>query len=166
MAGIVSYGGYVPRYRLNRGLIVQSMAWMNAAIMAHAQGEKAVASFDEDPITMAAAAAIDALEGVDLSTVEGVYFASTTMPYKERLNAAIIAAALNVKDQVRGADFGGGLKAGTTALLSAFESVESKRINNIIIFVISDYHLLFFTLFDTNGGISRNNFWKLYCFCR
>ncbi len=133
MAGIVSYGGYVPRYRLNRGLIVQSMAWMNAAIMAHAQGEKAVANFDEDPITMAAAAGIDALKGVDLSSVEGVYFASTTMPYKERLNAAIIAAALNVKDQVRAADFGGGLKAGTTALLSAFESVESQRINNIVV---------------------------------
>ena len=52
MAGICTYGGYVPRYRLNRGLIVQSMAWMNAAIMAHAQGEKAVANYDEDPITM------------------------------------------------------------------------------------------------------------------
>ncbi len=133
MAGICTYGGYVPRYRLNRGVIVQAMAWMNAAIMAHAQGEKAVANFDEDPITMAVAAGIDALKGVDLSTVEGVYFASTTMPYKERQNAGIIAPALNVKDQVRAADFGGGLKAGTTALLSALESVESKRINNIIV---------------------------------
>ncbi len=133
MAGIVSYGGYVPRYRLNRGLIVKSMAWMNAAIMAHAQGEKAVANYDEDPITMAAAAGIDALKGIDLSTVEGVYFASTTMPYKERLNAGIIAPALNVKDQVRAADFGGGLKAGTTALISALESVESQRINNIVV---------------------------------
>ena len=72
MAGICSYGGYVPRYRLNRGLIVQAMSWMNPVIMAHAQGEKAVANFDEDPITMAVAAGLDALKGVDLSTVEGV----------------------------------------------------------------------------------------------
>lgn len=133
MAGICSYGGYVPRYRLNRGLIAKAMAWMNPATMSHARGEKAVASVDEDPITMAVAAGIDALKGVDLSTVEGVYFASTTMPYKERLNAGIITPALNVKDQVRAADFGGGLKAGTTALMSAIEGVESKRTNNIVV---------------------------------
>ncbi len=133
MAGICTYGGYVPRYRLNRGTIVQAMAWMNMAIMAHAQGEKAVANFDEDPITMAVAAGIDALKGIDRSTVGGVYFASTTMPYKERLNAGIIIPALNVEDQVRGADFSGGLKASTTALLSALEGVESGRINNILV---------------------------------
>jgi len=133
MAGICTYGGYVPRYRMNRGTIVQAMAWMNMAIMAHAQGEKAVANFDEDPITMAVAAGIDALKGIDRSTVGGVYFASTTMPYKERLNAGIIIPALNVEDQVRGADFSGGLKAGTTALLSALEGVESGRINNILV---------------------------------
>ena len=87
MTGICSYGGYVPRYRLNRGTIAEAIAWMNMAIMAHMQGEKAVANFDEDPITMAVAAGIDALKGVDRSTIDGVYFASTTMPYKERLNA-------------------------------------------------------------------------------
>ena len=133
MAGICSYGGYVPRYRLNRGSIVQAMAWMNMAIMAHAQGEKAVANYDEDPITMGVAAGIDALRGVDRSEIEGVYFASTTMPHKERLNAGIMVPALNVRDQVRAADFGGGLKAGTTALLSALESVESKKVNNILV---------------------------------
>jgi len=133
MAGICSYGGYVPRYRLNRDTIVQAMAWMNMAIMAHAQGEKAVANFDEDPITMAVAAGIDALKGIDRSTIEGVYFASTTMPYIERLNAGIIIPALNVKDQVRGADFSGGLKSSTTALLSALEGVGSGMLNNVLI---------------------------------
>ncbi|MBM3132213.1 MAG: 3-hydroxy-3-methylglutaryl CoA synthase [Chloroflexi bacterium] len=133
MAGIVSFGGYVPRYRLNRGAIVQAMSWMNIAIMAHAQGEKAVANYDEDPITMAVAAGIDALKGIDRSTVEGVYFASTTMPYNERLNAGIIIPALNVKDQVRAADFSGGLKAGTTALLSALDAVRAGSLNNIVV---------------------------------
>jgi len=133
MAGICSYGGYVPRYRLNRGLIVQAMAWMNPVIMMHAQGEKAVANYDEDPITMAAAAGIDALMGVELTKVEGVYFASTTMPYRERLNAGILIPALNVRDQVRAADFGGGLKAGTTALLAALEGVESNRVDNLLV---------------------------------
>ena len=133
MVGICSYGGYVPRYRLNRGLIYKAMGWINPANIANAKGEKAVANFDEDSITMAVAAGIDALTGVERSDVEGVYFASTTMPYKERLNAGIITAALGLDDHIRAADFSGGIKAGTTALLSALEGVESKRTNNILV---------------------------------
>jgi len=133
MIGICSYGGYVPRYRLNRGLIYKAMGWMNPANIANAIGEKAVANFDEDSITMAVAAGIDALNGVERSEVEGVYFASTTMPYKERLNAGLITAALGLDEHIRAADFSGGIKAGTTALLSALEGVESKRINNILV---------------------------------
>ena len=133
MTGICTYGGYVPRFRLNRGLIYGAMGWMNPANIANARGEKAVANFDEDSITMAVAAGIDALKGIDRSKVEGVYFASTTMPYKERLNAGIVTAALGLNDQIRAADFSGGIKAGTTALLSAIEGVESKRLNNVVI---------------------------------
>lgn len=133
MAGIVSYGGYVPRYRLKRNLIFNAMGWMNPGNIANAKGERAVASFDEDSITMAVAAGIDALNGVERSSVGGAYFASTSMPYRERLNAGIIAGALGLNDHIRAADFSGGLKAGTTALLSALEGVESKRINNIVV---------------------------------
>jgi 3-hydroxy-3-methylglutaryl CoA synthase len=133
MIGICSYGGYVPRYRLNRGLIYQAMGWMNPANIANVRGEKAVANFDEDSITMAVSAGIDALKGNERSKIEGVYFASTTMPYKERLNAGIISAALGMNDHVRAADFSGGIKAGTTALLSALEGVESKRVNNLLV---------------------------------
>ena len=133
MSGICSYGGYVPRYRLNRGQVYAAMGWMNPANITNAGGEKSVANFDEDSITMAVAAGIDSLKGIDRSKVEGVYFASTTMPYKERLNAGIITSALGLNDQIRAADFSGGLKSGTTALLSAIDGVESKRINNIIV---------------------------------
>jgi 3-hydroxy-3-methylglutaryl CoA synthase len=106
---------------------------MNPANIANAKGEKSVANFDEDSITMAVAAGVDALRGMDRSSVQGIYFASTTMPYKERLNAGIVTAALGVKDQIRAADFSGGIKSGTTALLSALESVESGRANNIVV---------------------------------
>ena len=133
MAGICSYGGYVPRYRLNRGIIFGAMGWMNAANIANARGEKAVANHDEDSITMAVAAGIDALQGTDPSQVGGVYFASTSLPYKERLNAGIVSCALGMEDQVRAADFTGGLKAGTTALLAALEGVESKRVNSLLV---------------------------------
>jgi hydroxymethylglutaryl-CoA synthase len=133
MAGICSYGGYVPRYRLNRMLVYQAMGWMNPANIANAGGEKAVANFDEDSITMAVAAGLNALNGMDRSEVQGVYFASTTMPYKERLNSGIVSAALGLNDHIRTADFSGGLKAGTTALLSALDGVEAKNLNNVVV---------------------------------
>ncbi len=133
MVGIRSFGGYVPRYRLNRMMIFDAMGWINAATIANAKGEKAVANFDEDSVTMAVAAGLDCLSGIDRSQVEGVYFASTTMPYKERLNAGIVMAALGLDEHNRAADFSGGLKASTTALLAAIEAVESKRVNNLVV---------------------------------
>lgn len=132
MIGIRAYGGYVPRYRLKRELIYKAMGWINSANIANSRGEKAVANFDEDSITMAVAAGMDALAGMDSSEIQGVYFASTTMPYKERLNASIISAALGVNEHTSTADFSGSLRAGTTALLSALDCVGSKRLNTVL----------------------------------
>lgn len=133
MVGIVSYGGYVPRYRLDRRKIFQAMGWMDPSTASNMRGEKAVANFDEDSITMAVAAGLDSLWGMERSQVEGLYLASTTMPYKERLNAGICTAALGLKDHVRAADFCGGLKGGTTALLAALESVAAGGADNIMV---------------------------------
>lgn len=140
MAGIISFGGYVPRYRLNRKDIYQNIGWMNPATIGNSKGEKAVANFDEDSITIAVAAGIDALGDFDREKIEGIYFASTTMPYKERLNAGIIMEALGLNEQIRSADFSGGLKAGTTALVNAMETVESGRVDNIVV-CASDCHI-------------------------
>ena len=125
MAGIVSYGAYVPRYRLKRMSIFQNMGWINPTTIMLAQGEKAVANSDEDSLTLATNAAIECLKGFDRSAVEALFYASTTMPYTERQNAGIIATALNLKEEVRSADFSGALKGGTSALISAFEGVKS-----------------------------------------
>ncbi len=45
---------------------------------------------------MAVAAARDCLKGVDRAAVGGVYFASTTAPYKEKQSAATIASVLEL----------------------------------------------------------------------
>ncbi|MDI6874032.1 hydroxymethylglutaryl-CoA synthase family protein [Candidatus Solincola sp.] len=123
MVGIGSFGGYVPRYRLNRMIIFGSMGWLNPVIITNARGEKAVANFDEDSITMAVAAGMDCLRGVERQSIDAVYFATTTAPYKERQNANIVAGALGARDEIRSADFTGSLKSGTSALLSALEFV-------------------------------------------
>ena len=133
MVGICSYGAYVPRHRMDRKTIFQDMGWMNPGTGGLAKGEKAVANFDEDSVTLAAAASYNALCGVGRSQLEGVYFASTTMPYKERLNAGILAGALALDGEVRTADFSGGLKAGTTALISALDTLQAQQLSKIMV---------------------------------
>ncbi|MCD6560166.1 MAG: hypothetical protein B1H11_01525 [Desulfobacteraceae bacterium 4484_190.1] len=133
MIGIRSYGAYIPRYRLNRKKIFENMGWLNSATAAHSRGEKAVANFDEDPVTMAVAAGMNCNNGFERTEPDGVYFASTTLPYKERQNAGIIATALGMRENVRSADFTGALKSGTTAMLSALEAVGSGEMKNMLV---------------------------------
>ena len=76
MAGIASYGAYIPFYRLSRAEI--GKAWGSGG----GPGERAVANYDEDSLTMAVAAARDCLKGFDRAAVGGLYFASTTAPYQ------------------------------------------------------------------------------------
>lgn len=132
MVGIRSYGAYIPRYRLNRRKIFEAMGWLNPATAALAQGEKAVAGSDEDSLTMAVAAGMNCTAGIERGELGGVYFGSTTMPFKERQNAGIVAGALGMNDDVRSADFSGSLKSGTSALISALEAVASGGANNMV----------------------------------
>lgn len=133
MVGITSYGAYIPRYRLNRKTIFSAMGWFNSATAGVARGEKAVANYDEDSITMAVAAAHDCLKGCVRDEIEGLYLASTTVPYLERQNAAICAAALALRHDIRTADFGACLKSGTTALISACDAVKSGNIKDFLV---------------------------------
>ena len=134
MYGICLSGGYVPRYRLSRKAIYGAMGWFNSANIAYAGGDKAVANFDEDSVTMAVASCRDMLANSnDKSAIDGLYFASTSMPYAERLNAGIVATALGLKDDVRAADFAGARKAGTTALLSALDAVGASQMGQALV---------------------------------
>ena len=125
MVGITSYGGYIPRYRLNRMVIFQNMGWLLPPSMAVAQGEKSVANWDEDALTMAVAAGYDCMTGKDRKALDGVYLASTTLPYMDRLNSGIVSAALNAPEGgVTNVDFASSQKAGVSAAISAAEAVK------------------------------------------
>jgi 3-hydroxy-3-methylglutaryl CoA synthase len=134
MVGITSYGGYIPRYRLNRMIIVQNMAWYFPVIMAVAQGEKAVANWDEDAMSMAVAASYDCMAGKDRKSLDGVYLASTTLPFADRMNAGIIATALNAPEGgAANADFSACLRAGTTASIAAIEAIKAGGKKNVLV---------------------------------
>jgi len=119
MVGIVSYGIYVPHYRIKRETIFQAMGWFNPGIKGIAKGEIAIANYDEDSLTMAITAGKDSFPERDGDKINALYFASTTFPYKERGNSAIASEALNLSPTTRTVDFSGSTRAGTSALLSA-----------------------------------------------
>jgi len=133
MIGITSYGAYIPRYRLNRKTIFAAMGWFNAATAGVARGEKAVANYDEDSMTMAVAASSDCLNGCSRKDIDGLYLCSTTLPYVERQNAAICSEALAFRSDIRTADFTASLKSGTTALIAALDAVRGDDISNLLV---------------------------------
>jgi 3-hydroxy-3-methylglutaryl CoA synthase len=124
MVGITSYGAYVPMLRLP----------LAAAAGGKPGGpEKAVANWDEDAVTMAVAAAVDCLRGVDRASVDGVLFASTSYPFKEKQGAAIVAKALDLRRDVMTADLGDSLRAGTNALRAAVDTVRAGSAKRVLV---------------------------------
>ena len=134
MAGIVSFGAYVPRRRLQRLSVFATIGWHSPAIMMMASGERSMCNWDEDTLTMSVAAARDCLIGQNKADVDGVYLASTTLPFADRQNAGVLAAALNLAEQNLGtADFASSQKAGATALLAALEAVKSGERQRVLV---------------------------------
>jgi hydroxymethylglutaryl-CoA synthase len=127
MSGITSYGVYIPYYRLSRAEIAR--AWGSSA----SPGERAVANYDEDSLTMAMAAAIDCIHVTDSATIDGLYFASTTPTYKEKQSAATIATVLGLPPEAQTMDFSGSLRCGSNALRAAMDAVDGGRARNILV---------------------------------
>ena len=127
MSGILSYGAYIPLWRLARDTI--AAAWGSAS----AGGERSVANHDEDAVTMATEAGIDCLAGSDRDMVDGLYFASTTSPYSEKECSTLVATAIDLRTDIITADFGNSLRAATAALRAALDAVSSGSANRVLV---------------------------------
>ncbi len=130
MAGIISYGAYVPPTRL-------AFATIGGRKAKEGGPEKAVAWNDEDAVTMAVTAAVNCLRGFDRGQVDGVLFACTTYPFGEKQGAALLARCLDLPREVRTADISGSLRAGTNALRAAVDSVKAGSAKRVLV-VASD----------------------------
>ena len=137
MIGITSFGGYIPKLRLSRMSIYQSMGWFAPALIMVAQGERSFCNWDEDSLTMASEAARDCLRGFDKSNIDALLLCSTTMPFADRSNAGLLKTALNLKDNIHVQDLASSLRAGTTGLITALHLVQSGEIENALV-VASD----------------------------
>lgn len=122
MAGIVGYGGYIPRYRLKVEDIWDE--WLSPidtpVVIKERRGlaEKAVTRWDEDSITMAVAAAKSSLEiaGISADELNAIYFGSCTNPYSSKAAVTIVAEALTDVRELMCADCQFAGRSGTAAL--------------------------------------------------
>jgi len=136
--GISSFGAYIPRLRLQRKAMAAANAWFNPSIAGLGKGERSMANWDEDAVTMAVEAARDALpESRDPLASRGkvgaLYFASTTMPFADRQNAGIVSAALSLPEGIHTADIAGSQRAGLTALIAALEKVAAGSAGQVLV---------------------------------
>jgi 3-hydroxy-3-methylglutaryl CoA synthase len=122
MAGILAFGAYVPRTRLQRAAVHAANGWFAPGLKGLARGERAVAHWDEDPITMAVEAARDCLNAIDRSGIASVVLASTSLPFADRQNAGVVKEALNLFDTTGALDVTGSQRAGTSSLLTALQA--------------------------------------------
>ena len=127
MFGIVSYGAYIPYYRLGWDEIAR--AWGGTA----PKGEKAVANYDEDSTTMGVEAAINCLGPVDRKEIDGLYFATTTAPYREKQSSSLMAAALDLREDILTSDFTNSLRAGTIAIKTALDVIKAGSAGKILV---------------------------------
>jgi hydroxymethylglutaryl-CoA synthase len=119
--GILSFGAYLPRSRLQRKVVAAANAWFAPGLRGLGKGERATCNWDEDSITMAVEAARDGLAGFDRRALRQLVLASSTLPFDDRQNAGVVANALQLGSALRSMDVAGSQRAGSTALAAALD---------------------------------------------
>ena len=123
MAGIIGYGVYIPRYRLEQK--EAAMPWGSWS-----PGEKAVCGMDEDVVTMAAEAMDNAIRHADIdpAQIEAIHIGTASSPYIEQYVAPILAETLGLDPETTMIDYSGSVNAAANALLGCLDAIAAKRI--------------------------------------
>jgi 3-hydroxy-3-methylglutaryl CoA synthase len=137
MAGIAACGVYLPRLRLQRKAIFEANAWFAPGLRGAARGERTMANWDEDALTMAVEAGRNCLPGTDplreRGHVDALYFASTTAPFADRSNAAVAARALCLPERIASAEIASSQRAGLSALIAGLDAVRAGRASSPLV---------------------------------
>ena len=119
MLGIVSYGAYIPKYRIKPSQIAQTWG-KEVAEIEKSLGvfEKAVASFDEDAITLSIEAANRAIlnGSIDPTQIGGITIGSESHPYAVKPSTTTVAEILGMGTDYLAADLEFACKAGTAGI--------------------------------------------------
>jgi len=129
--GIVSYGVYIPRYRIRVNEIAR--VWGDGDDISENLNvfEKSVPDLDEDVITIAVEAARNALAraGVDPTRIGAIYAGSESHPYAVKPTGTIVGQAVCSSSSFTTADFEFACKAGTAAIQACLGLVGSNLID-------------------------------------
>jgi hydroxymethylglutaryl-CoA synthase len=110
MSGIVSYGAYIPYWRLQRSAIAAVLGASGG------RGTRAVASYDEDTTSMGVEAARRAMAAAPAgSDVGSVYFSTVAPAYLDKTNATAIHAALGLRRSAGAYDLTGSVRSNVAA---------------------------------------------------
>jgi hydroxymethylglutaryl-CoA synthase len=131
MVGIITYGVYIPRYRIKVEEIAR--VWgANAADISGGLGvfEKSVPDMDEDTATIAVEAARNALcrRRIDPEKIGAVYVGSESHPYAVKPTACTVGEAIGATPNMTAADLEFACKAGTAGIQMCIGLVKSEMI--------------------------------------
>ncbi len=128
MVGIVSYGTYVPKYRIR----VEEIARIwgeNAEVIKGGLGVemKSVPDYDEDTATIAVECAREALKRAKINPKEigAVFVGSESHPYAVKPTGTVVAEALEIGNDYFCSDLEFACKAGTTAMQICYAMVKA-----------------------------------------
>ena len=114
MSGIVSYGVYLPYWRLQRGAISATLG------SGGGKGTRSVASYDEDTTSMGVEAARVALAAAPGGREPSIVAFATTVPaYLDKTNANAIHAALALPSSAGAVDAIGSARSAAAAVMVA-----------------------------------------------
>lgn len=132
MAGIVSYGTYVPKYRIKVEEIAKAWHKDPVDIMEGLTiSEKSVPNSDEDAITLAVEAGYEAIKSIQLdpTKLQAMYIGSESHPYAVNPSATIVAEALGMGNDYFSVDMKFACKAATAAMQLTAGLIDSKQID-------------------------------------
>ncbi|MEM0135175.1 MAG: hydroxymethylglutaryl-CoA synthase [Thermoplasmatales archaeon] len=133
MSSIVSYGSYVPRFRIRAEEIAKEWGEdpenIKNGLFIYS---KSVPGPDEDVLTISAEAAKNALKRTDLDKkkIGAIYVGSESHPYAVKPTASILVEALGLPYDIHAADYEFACKAGTAAMQNVMAMVDSGQIEN------------------------------------
>lgn len=131
VSGIVSYGVYIPRFRIRVDEIAR--VWGDGDDISESLRvfEKSVPDLDEDAVTIAVEAARSALKRADIDPkrIGAIYAGSESHPYAVKPTGTIVGQAICTSSSFTAADFEFACKAGTAAVQACLGLVTSNLID-------------------------------------
>jgi len=140
LIGISAVGVYLPAYRLSREIITQATGGISM------RGERTVANYDEDALTMGVEASLECIDnyfrswGVPLGkhTLRGLIFTSTSSPYREKHASSVISSVLEADSSALVTDLNGSLRGALTAISIASNYLKESNREAKVLVVAAD----------------------------